>query len=48
MLLTAEGGCRPGTLGKYLRIYVRKLAESRNALGRTTFTSKLAEENCWW
>jgi hypothetical protein len=48
VLLAAEGGFRPGTLGNYLRICIRKLAESRNVLGRTTFASKLVEENCWW
>lgn len=30
VLLAAEGGFRPGTLGNYLRICIRKLAESRN------------------
>lgn len=48
VLLAAEGGFRPGTLSNYLRICIRKLAESRNVLCRTTFTSKLVEENCWW
>jgi hypothetical protein len=38
VLLAAEGGFRPGTLGNYLRICIRKLTESRNVLGRTTFT----------
>jgi hypothetical protein len=38
VLLAAEGGFRPGTLGNYLRICIRKLAESRNVLGRTNVT----------
>lgn len=48
VLLAAEGGFRPGTLGDYLKICIRQLAESRNALGRTTIISKLVEENCGW
>ena len=45
VLLAVEGGFRLGTLGNYLRIYIRKLAESRNLLGRTTFTRKLVGKN---
>jgi len=45
VLLTAKRGFKPGTLGNYLKICIRKLAESRNVLNRTTFTSKLVEKN---
>jgi hypothetical protein len=34
VLLAGEGGFRPGALGNYLRICIRKLAESRNVLGK--------------